>query len=131
MKPDRVHLHGLSENFNDMARPVRATLFGEMVRRAAPIIKAYHSDLYHDAEWLTENLNGQTTFDWLVRRSGTHLGVGPQNDGNGALIWAYRMGTEPGDQLWRITVRCDRGMWVADFVRLPLRSDAPAEMVSR
>jgi len=57
-----------------LARSMRAILFGHMVRRATPVMAWFQSDLYHDANWLTENVTGPITFDWAVYESGTSVG---------------------------------------------------------
>lgn len=59
-------------SFEDRKTSIRALIFGEMFRLAEGHIEAYRGDLYHDAIWLTENVNGPTSFEWVVRESGTH-----------------------------------------------------------
>lgn len=51
-------------------------VFGRLVRLAAPVIRRYESDLYHDATWLRTHLAGTAfTFFWSVGESGTHIGT--------------------------------------------------------
>ncbi len=86
----------------------RALLFGELVRRTEGVVKAYHSDLYHDAEWITENISGPTVFFWGIHESGTHLSMEPE-------------ATHPycRSDFWRVEVRQDdRGWWIAEFTEL-------------
>lgn len=47
-------------------------LFVELFKVAIPVIKAYHSDLGHDAIMLSNALAGDC-FLWGYRESGTHL----------------------------------------------------------
>lgn len=49
-------------------------IFGHLVVLATPVVKEYHSDLFHDALWIKETVTGPTSFLFLVRHSGTHLG---------------------------------------------------------
>lgn len=60
--------------WSDLRLAVLHRLFGEMVKRAMPVVKEYHGDLFIDAEWLAENVTGETTFQYLVRHSGTTVG---------------------------------------------------------
>lgn len=53
---------------------VRATTFAKMVELAKDKIQYYISDLYHDALWLNQELNGPGEFEWVVRESGTWIG---------------------------------------------------------
>jgi hypothetical protein len=96
-------------------------LFGQMVKRAIPVVQEYHSDLYHDAFWLEQNVTGETEFDFLVRTSGTNIG-------NSARI-GVEIGA-PGGVFYRVKVYILRdrwglpeepsGMWMVDFTRVPL-----------
>lgn len=107
-----VRLVGFSDNFPDVAESARAVLFGAMIKRAAPVMKEYHSDLYHDANWLRENLNGPMTFDWLVRYSGTNLQ-------EGARI-SVKIGAGEGATFYRVRVFHEKGVWFAEFTNVPL-----------
>lgn len=83
----RVRLYGGTLG---METPVLSILFGEMVKRAIGVIEAYHSDLYHDAHWLKENVTGPMTFYWSPRDCGTNLGIEPQfifRDNPGAVYY--------------------------------------------
>lgn len=54
----------------------RAKVFGELVKLATPHVTAYHSDLYHDAVWLHENMCGDRFgFFWSYNASGTTIGL--------------------------------------------------------
>lgn len=52
---------------------LRARLFGEMVKKALPVVKEYHSDLYLDA-LMIRDIDGPTRFPFIVRHHGTHTG---------------------------------------------------------
>lgn len=62
-------------------------VFGTLVQLATPVVEHYHSDLFHDARWVTEylpfpvsnvlNLSplSQYTFYYGVRSTGTSIGT--------------------------------------------------------
>lgn len=68
---ETYRLYGFSDTIDT---PVLAALFGEMVTRANPVVKAYHGDLFHDARWLDENVTGPCEFLYMVREYGTVIG---------------------------------------------------------
>jgi hypothetical protein len=105
--------------FND---GVRALLFGHMVKLAVPVVQHYHSDLYHDARWLEENVSGPTEFDWLVRPSGTNIAgtakIGVEiGAGETARFYRVRVFSDPG----RYEPRDDEGNWHVTFTRVSYR----------
>lgn len=54
----------------------KSHVFGALVRMATPVLEAYHSDLYHDALWLMENLKGSDfTFFYGVAEGSTGMSV--------------------------------------------------------
>ncbi len=57
------------------SRAIRARLFGVLAAKTCRHIEAYHSDLYHDAMWLHDYVDGPTTFFFGVRPTGTHVGT--------------------------------------------------------
>lgn len=84
----------------------RAVLFGELVKLAVPVIKAYHSDLFHDAIWLTEHVKGpEFTFYYSIDDCGTLIGTELK------LVLAR-------DHRYRITVRVDEGKSELDIEKL-------------
>lgn len=115
----RIRLYGYVDNFAEGSRPIRALLFGEMVRRAMPVMHEYQSDLFHDALWIEEYVNGPTTFDWLIRPSGTNLSTHPDPSQNMARI-GVRIGAGDGAVFYVVNVDVDRGMWFATFTEIPL-----------
>lgn len=84
----------------------RALLFGELVTLAEPIVVNYRSDLYHDANWLAEFVNGEYMFYYGVRASGTHIGTDLD------LISTY------SERVYRVTIYKDRYMWRAAIVEV-------------
>lgn len=51
-------------------------VFGHLARIAAPIVRCYWSDLYHDAMWLQKHMTGESfTFAWSVDDCGTLIGT--------------------------------------------------------
>lgn len=115
--PDRItnHTHrltGWDPDFDTIGTSVLALLFGHMVRRAIPVMQEFHSDLFHDAEWLRANVTGPTTFDWLVRPSGTNLA-------ESATI-GVKIGPGEGAKFYRITLTETHGQWDATFEDVPL-----------
>lgn len=86
---------GYDRDTTDVAKSVQL-VFGHLFRIAAPIVKWYHSDLYHDAMWLREYMVGESfTFLWSVDEDGTLIGTD--------LIAATR------DHKFAFTVKVDDG----------------------
>lgn len=106
---ERVRLWGFSETIET---PVRSMLFGELVRRSAPHLQHYHSDLFHDADWLTKSLNGPMTFFWTVRTWGTHI-----HDDFDLALAVLGVSSDVA-RFYRVDVVCERHDWSADFTRL-------------
>ncbi len=78
-------------------------IFGHLVRLAAPVVKEYHGDLFHDALWVRDNINGPTEFLFCVRHSGTNLGP------NAQLMFD---GLSHDAVLYRLSLSVDeRGRW--------------------
>jgi hypothetical protein len=104
---DRQRLYGWADWTPGSARTIRALLFGEMVKRAKPVVKEYPSDLYHDAVWITENVNGPTEFWWMVRHSGTNV----------AEYAVTQESIESGGSrvLYHVALTDEDGQWYATF----------------
>lgn len=109
--PAHVPLYSCDEKFATVARPVRALLFGEMVRRAAPIMEHYQSDLFHDAMWINENVHGECAFDWSIRPTGTCLSDSPDPATNDVAIAAAAV-------RYRVELVIERSTWTAIFTRV-------------
>jgi hypothetical protein len=103
-----VRLYGYTDSFKEAERTIRALLFGEMVKRAALTLEQYQSDLYHDATWVTENVNGPTEFDFLVRPSGTHIGLYASAPG-----YAADMARQERAVLYKFVLEEENGSWFA------------------
>lgn len=60
---------------NDTVEP--QTVFAELLQLAQPVVEHYHSDLYHDAIWLKDNLPNlmDDGFYFGIRTHGTHIGT--------------------------------------------------------
>jgi hypothetical protein len=104
---EKVQLTGWG-TFEDLANGILAKLFGEMILRAIPVIHEYHSDLFHDAEWIRAHVTGETTFDWMVRPSGTNIG-------SESVAAQQSIGPGAGAITYHIAITCERGMWYATF----------------
>lgn len=103
--------------WTDMNHGVRALLFGHMVKLAMPVVREYLSDLYHDAQWLEENVQGPREFDFLVRPSGTNIAESARTGvsiGAGETARFYRV------RVFEQNGRQHDGEWFASFTRVPL-----------
>lgn len=56
---------------------VTALLFGQMVQRTVGVVEHYHSDLFHDAQWVAKHVKGEMSFYWAPRTWGTYIGLDP------------------------------------------------------
>lgn len=103
-----IRLYGWEKKWVEAATPVKALLFGHMVKLATPVVKFYPSDLYHDVHWLDENVTGPTVFWFMVRESGTNIG-------ESAITQEYLLGSQPRS-LYRVELVMDeRGQWLVTF----------------
>lgn len=98
-------------SFENRKTSICALIFGEMVRLAEGRIEAYRGDLYHDANWLTQNVNGPTSFEWVVRESGTHCEHSDYIQkvitmfGDEASLLHFRFDViEDGSEHWKVVV---------------------------
>jgi|NGEPerStandDraft_6_1074524.scaffolds.fasta_scaffold39921_4 hypothetical protein len=106
IRSETVRLYGSATDWNDAESPVRALLYGQMMQRVVGVTDHYLSDMFHDAEWITEYINGPTTFYWMVRQWGTNIGesariqvnVGP---GDGAVLYRVHLKAKGGE--WFVT----------------------------
>jgi len=57
----------------DAQSTVRAVTFGELAKLAIPAMKAYQSDLFHDAKWIADYVNGPMRFFWGFDEAGTDM----------------------------------------------------------
>lgn len=115
---ETIRLFGWGD-FADHSGTIRAVLFGEMVKRAATVTTHYLSDLFHDAEWITENVNGPADFSYLVREWGTNIG-------ESAEIQYYSVGGSETRTLYRIALTENNGEWSATFTTIAVVQPAAA-----
>lgn len=108
---ERIRLWGFDETFQSC---VNSLLFGEMVRRAQPTLAHYQGDLFHDARWMERHVTGPTTFWWVHREWGTHIG-----DDFDVMLPAV-LSANRCDRMvaYRIDVVCVEREWCADFTAL-------------
>lgn len=53
-----------------------AYVHGELAKLAMPVLRAYHSDLYHDALWIHEHVKGDAIeFFYSFNDTGTCIGT--------------------------------------------------------
>lgn len=94
--------------YEDVASSILPRMFGELLQRAEGVVVEYQSDLYHDAQWLRDNLAETREFDFVVRHSGTSIGPMARvvKEINRDAI------------LYHVSVDADeRGQWFATFTR--------------
>jgi hypothetical protein len=105
---DRVRLFGWSQ---EVETPVVSGTFGELVRRAQPIVVEHTGDLFYDARWLDRHLvgdafaaTGRFEFWWGCNRWGTAIGT--DRDAIGPIR----------RNLWRVAVIRERnGEWFVEL----------------
>ena len=95
-------------NQDKVPTTVKAQLFGKLVERVAPHLRHFHSDLYHDAQWIEEleeaahHPHGDTYwFYYAANDCGTAIGT------DKALVYYYREAV----QLNVTLSREDNGWW--------------------
>lgn len=54
-------------------------IFGQLAKRAAPVITHYHSYLFWDAMWVHTNVRDSRSFYWGVDEYGTSIGDDPSH----------------------------------------------------
>ena len=70
----RVVLQTTNDEWAYSAGSVKAGIFGQMVEMAEGVVEHYRSDLFHDATWLQDRVDGTPlTFEFLVRPWGTNV----------------------------------------------------------
>lgn len=74
-------------DYDTMRESILPRVFGFLVRAATPVVKEFHGDLFHDAEWLRTFLDAalanSTYVQWnvCVRHSGTNV------NGNAVMVF--------------------------------------------
>lgn len=86
---------------------IKSKTFGVLVELSESRITNYRSDLWHDALWIDKFVTGPTTFEWVVRDYGTHIGEAAEVydiERHGAAI-KYRFELERSDlDKWELTI---------------------------
>lgn len=91
--------------------PILSHLFAEMVKRAIPVVQAYHGDLFHDAEWLRANVKGECEFWFMVRECGTNIG-------ESAITMEHISSSEPRVLYHVALTRGRLEVWTATFTEV-------------
>lgn len=87
-------------------------VFGHLVRLAAPVVQEFHSDLYRDAQWLPKNVTGPCEVDFVVRHSGTYLGINGAKWNMARTYITSPSNWSKGDRFYRLALTVDdRGEW--------------------
>lgn len=110
-------------NWSDCRSAIRAKVFGKLVELTRDKVVHYESDLYHDATWIAENLNGPMQFDWIARESGTFIGD---------IVKNIKESDWPGTAKYRFEILAENeGMkWVLNTYQSILDSDTSNKEVS-
>lgn len=86
---------------------LRAALFGELVKCTHGLTQWYHSDLYHDARWVSRNVTGPMIFWYAARDLGASIGT--DRDlvanivGRGDRLWRVELAQETRSARWTVT----------------------------
>lgn len=103
-----THLVGWTHSPIDGGVPQRA--FAELLKIAIPVVKDYHSDIFHDAVWLHDNVTDDSTltFVYVVRENGTHLTL--DASWSRAVVESFQ--NDRGARVFSGAIVCDeRGAW--------------------
>ena len=93
-------------NWDISKSTIKASIFGVLVELSENRITNYRSDLWHDALWIDINITGPTSFEWVVRDYGTHIGEAAEVydiERHGEAI-KYRFDLEDNDGRWNLTI---------------------------
>ena len=99
----------------EMPDKVRPVLFGELVKLATPTLRHYHSDLYYDAKWLDEHVQGVTEFIYSFDDMGTR----PVTQKDARELDSYPL----REVAYWVKVTHDQGVWGASFT--PIDTETP------
>lgn len=95
--------------FEELASSIKQLTFGELVKLATPVLKRYHSDLWHDAKWLELHLqdNAQEGVTWYYATCDSGTAIGTERS-----YIAIRIEGHAEGQLWRCRIMQDgKGAW--------------------
>ena len=102
-----------------LCETVRAKAFEQLYILGHDIVEHFQGDFYHDARWISEHVDGPTTFYWGCDDSGTCIGY-RSPDWDEKILRRYLT----RKNLWKITLRCDDahapgdGDWVLDIEKV-------------
>lgn len=99
-----AQLSGWGAFEGSIAGSCRALIMGELVKLAAPYVKQYHSDFYHDAIWLQANIRGECEFYYSFNENGTCIS-------DNALFGLHRK----HGYACKVTNPDDKGLWFLDM----------------
>lgn len=83
---------------------VKALLFGQLMDLAAPFVKHYRSDFYHDAHWLDTYFTGAISFYYGVRESGTAIGTSKVLAGHCDRVYEVTITRDDARGWWNVTI---------------------------
>lgn len=95
-------------------------IFGTLVQLAAPVVKEFHGDLFHDASWIKDHVDGPGTFYFVVRHSGTHVG-------SSAFYIGIAARQSRESTMYRCSLTVVDGKWTFDVRRFVVAERVVAE----
>ena len=101
----KVELAKWYKDTEPIPESAKATLFGELVKYSMPLLERFHSDIYHDANWVGSFVTGETVFYYSADDSGTMIGEDKD------LIFRHRKSLN-----LQITITNENQVWFATFV---------------
>lgn len=107
-----VRLTGMG-TFEDLRSSILALTFGEMVKLATPVLKRYHSDLFHDATTLEQYVTGPLKFTFSFDDYGTFLWLGEDTPDYVCRVNRYNCEIRCDDR-----VRPGYGDWFFDYMQV-------------
>jgi len=100
-----IFLRADNSPWEEQGDAIRAALFGELVKVGHDVVKHYHSDIYHDATWVQEYVDGPMTFYYAVRDTGTSIGTDLALVDRIAAAATYRVDLSENRGRWTVTIR--------------------------
>ena len=101
----KVELAKWHKDSEPMPESAKATLYGHLVQYAMPLLERFHSDLYHDANWVKSFVTTETVFYYSVDNSGTMIGEDKD------IIFRHRKGLN-----LQVSITNENQVWFATFV---------------
>lgn len=117
-------------DWESMRNSVLPRVFGHLVQTATPVVREFHGDLFHDAEWLRRVMDEHFTvsssalrIEVCVRYSGTNLNVLGDSFASARSMFAS---STYDAALYLFEVNVDgRGEWTLSIDLLDARPDRP------